>query len=317
MVIDYLSDVPRPTSGRSTLRSHAAWTDDVHYRVPVPPRDCPSRRLLAQSFRILHVSSFGQSYSLSVTYPQILKSVTDGYVVRPDDIDFLGLDEDAVTSFCNHAAPLGMTHRQYSDFKTTLFAAIKNDGITKADVRLKGSSVEFFSGHHKMMPFAGRRIDRNVIAEEFIKGRKRIPTEDELNAIEAKLKKHWPFELHRPRRRPFDAFFKLGIAEEKSDYDVNISSDEIMIRVVAFVKKRKLVPTKALIYTKPYGFINKLFFAETFPQIEAWRRAQHKALGRPVTVAAFPGCGPPNVGKKIGPLSSHFRDNDWSVKQDD
>jgi hypothetical protein len=248
-----------------------------------------------------------------VSYPKILQSVSDGYVVRPDDITFLGLNPVAVTSFCGRKSPLGMTQTQYSGFKTTLLDAIKREGIRKVDGRLKGSSVEFFSGHHKAMPFRDRRLDRYAIVEEFRKGRGRPPTQLELKTIEDELLKQWPPESHRPRRRPFDAFFKLGINREPSDYDVNLSSDEIMSRVVDIIKGLGLIPKKELIEQKPYGFIRKDIFSLACPEIEGWRRAQTTALGRPVTVAAFPGSGPPDVSKKIGPLSSHFRTTDWRV----
>lgn len=233
--------------------------------------------------------------------------------MRPADITFLGLTGGAVTAYSTKTLPLGMTAAQYSDFTTTLHAAIKRDGITTYIASLKGSSVEFFSGHHKKMPFEGVKVDRSAIRAEFRKGHNRSPTPLELETIVEKLVLQWPVDSQRPRRRPFDAFFKLGISTEPSDYDVSLSSDEVMSKVVNLLKAFRLRPTKALIETAPYGFINKKVFNQLFPEIEAWRRDQTTALGRPVTVAAFPACGPPNASKKIGPLSSHRRPTDWGV----
>lgn len=241
------------------------------------------------------------------------ESITDGYgyVLRGEDIDFLGLTDDAIASFQARHTPLGMSAEAFADFLTTLRDALATEGITDADIRLKGSSAEFFSGHHKFMPFddAGG-VDRGQVLAAFRRARKRTPKPYVLTQIMERVSAQWPEDASRPKRRPFDVMHRVGIDEEPSDYDVQISSEQILQKARQLIVDLKLEPTDLLVMNDVYKFISKDIFHDACPVLEDWRVRQSKDLGRPVTIAAFPGAGPTRVD---GPLSSHFRTSDWVI----
>jgi hypothetical protein len=211
-----------------------------------------------------------------------------------------------------------MSEDQYLAFKSTLRDAIKSDGIDPADIRLKGSSAHFFSGHHKKMPFGYYSIEREVVFKEFWKEKGHRPTGAELDQIVAKFEAQWPNTLvQRPRRRPFDVMYCVGVSDNKSDYDVQISSHEVWRRACEMISESGVPPTAALVEHETYAFIDKQLFHDACPAIDAWRLLQSKTLGREVTVAAFPAQGPNDHSDTIGELSSHFRDSDWIVNVDE
>lgn len=230
----------------------------------------------------------------------------NGYTPLAYDLKFLGVSKVPGLKDCfSQQCPLGMTPKQFDDFQTSLRAALLHDGLTDCDVRLKGSSSVFYSGWHKLMPY-----DPEIISKVFQKSYGRPPSTAELSSIETQINKGWPGL--RPIRRPFDALNRIGIipsitVNNLSDYDVQVSSDEIATRVVA----RHSVVGGNL--TSPNGghYWSDLVEFECKHLAKHWAKTQAKNLGRNVTIAAFPSTGPPNVTAKSGHLSSHFRSTDW------
>ena len=245
----------------------------------------------------------------------IVSEIVDGYgyTVRAEDIVFLGLEPEQVAAFIRRKAPLGMTADQYREFTSTLRDAIESDGIDPADIRLQGSSAHFFSGHHKEMPFGYYGVDRGAVLREFWK-EKREPTAAQIDEVVALLETHWPDSLiKRPKRRPFDVMHRIGISEQKSDYDVQISSHEVWRRACVWLSELGVAPAAALVEHETYAFIRKELFHNVCRAIDAWSVLWSNRLGREVTIAAFPAEGPKDHSDTIGELSSHFRDRDWIV----
>lgn len=226
-----------------------------------------------------------------------------GYRARTTDLVVLGISRESFDAWANRVCPLG-THPDLFDlFTTTLDRALKRDGLSDADVRLQGSSANFFSGHHKYMPYA-----RAEVVEAFRTARGRRPYPVELNLILGRLYEFWPEERTRPRRRPFDSLFKLGIEREPSDFDVQLSSDQLHQRVCGMLAELGVEVEDAMVTLPAYSFIRKDIVVEAAPRVTEWALRMSDVMGRGVTVAAFPSCGPPDSGR---PASSHFRDSDW------
>ncbi|MER6357446.1 PrsW family glutamic-type intramembrane protease [Streptomyces sp. NPDC001634] len=77
-----------------------------------------------------------------------------GYEIRTEDLEFLGLTEEQVEAWQRFGAPLGMTPKQFKEFTADLREALAADGLDpeNVDIRLQGSSAQFFSGSHKDFP---------------------------------------------------------------------------------------------------------------------------------------------------------------------
>lgn len=242
----------------------------------------------------------------------------NGYIPVPDYLTFHGkLSQQDLDDCYSQQRPLGMTDPQFFHFKDSLVAALLRDGITftpeKCDVRLKGSSAGFYSGWHKLMPY-----HREVLRDVFLDSYKRAASEAELDSIEAEVKRAWPNKYFRPVRKPFDALSLIGINPTPiynlSDYDVQVSSDEIGGRVAAYASVLGIPPV-----AKPdMGFYDTEIVAIVCPELDDWTLDQTTKLGRNVSVRVFKRTGPDDKTATIGHLSSHFRDpwgpgRDWRI----
>lgn len=213
-----------------------------------------------------------------------------GYRIQPKDCEFLGITPQNVEDWASRAAPLGMTPEDFREFTGSLYDALSREGFspTDLDVRLQGSSARFFSGEHKWLPTESElasKPDAKAIAESWF-------GDDE----------------GRPLRRPFDSMFRLGLDDEPSDYDLQISSDFM----VEACRERWQADGSPKDFVHPkYGFINKRIFEKMFPALWDWAEEWTQRTGRPVVPALFPSAGPPNTDSTG--VSSHFRDSDWHI----
>jgi hypothetical protein len=232
-----------------------------------------------------------------------------GYRIRRGDLAFLGLGDAEVRGCLSRAHPLGMTGSLYRAFSTGLWEALDADGVHDADVRLKGSSVNFYSGPHKRMPYHLRDIYAEFRAKY---GRK--PRLEEIEWILNELDEQWPGDP-RPLRRPFNALYRLKIHRSPSDYDLQICSDEMHRRAVTEVLALGLTPEDARVIDPVYSFLDKKLMLTVSPAVEQWRLTASQFFRYDVTVAAFPACGPPNLSDDpdLASLSNHLRDTDWTV----
>ncbi|SFS17131.1 hypothetical protein SAMN04487846_3459 [Microbacterium sp. cf046] len=231
-----------------------------------------------------------------------------GYAITLNDLEFLGLTVDQANAMKSRTLPLGMSAGVYQEFVESLRGALHDEGATDADVRIQGSSVKFFSGHHKSMPW-----DRDEIEDEYLKanGAKSPLSAYSLNSIVEGLTKHWPDRAHRPEARPFDALYRVGVHNEASDYDVQISSFILVEKVRAQIRRRGVEPTDLRVNKPTYNFVKKEYSSQ-LAYLAQWAANACELAGRPVTVAVFDGGGPPDVRDEFGELSSHFRnDDDW------
>ncbi len=207
----------------------------------------------------------------------------------------------------DHKVPLGMTAQEFDQFCGTLGWAARLDEIEDLDVRLQGSAARFFAGRHKQMAYVSEEIVTDFLAEW-----ERYPELVELQQIKVRMASVWADSGARPLRRPFDAYYKLGISNVPSDYDVQISSDSLAARARARIEPLGL-PEVFDIRHPSYRFIEKSLIYKVAPHLEIWRAVQTDLLHRRVTIAAFAGTGPERVEDSTW-MSNHHQPGDWVLR---
>jgi hypothetical protein len=232
----------------------------------------------------------------------------NGYEPTPQHLTFLGLTEEDLSDCESRTCPLGMNLKQFDIFFNSLNEALERDRISECDIRLQGSSAHFYSGYHKTMPW-----DRDAIYQWFRTQRERLPEQDELDEIESRINSVWPTGQLRPLRRPFDSMFRIGVDRYPSDYDIQISSDEIAERAQEHIGSLNISVSDFTMLSGDYDFIHKEIIDVICPTLTRWALLQTDRLLRKVTVAVFSSAGPPNKEKdpNVGKKSSHFRPTDW------
>jgi uncharacterized protein YukE len=213
---------------------------------------------------------------------------TSGYRIQERDLAFLGLTPEDLGAWARREAPLGMSPETYREWRTSLLDALRRDGIAPdlADVRLRGSAADFFSGVHK-----------------------RLPTADELagNPEAATRLRGWlGDDPNRPTGRPFDSMHRLGL-DDPSDYDINVSSGEMFERARLLWDEKRFGGE----LVKDHGYLNKDLVRSAFPNLDMWAREWEARTGRVMSYALFDANGPADVshlGHQV-----HFRDSDWMV----
>jgi hypothetical protein len=230
-----------------------------------------------------------------------------GYRIRLRDLSFLGISPAAIELWRARTAPLGMSIAQFDELKTSLVDALHRDDIRSADIRLKGSSTTFFSGRHKQMPAT---IDG--VGDLFIQLRGRLPTSVEVEEILGRFDLLWP-DGKRPSQRPFDSMWRLGIDRDPSDYDLQVSSDEIYLRARDTFTSRGMTPAAIRVRSPKYDFMMKYLVAEVCPYLHFWSLHRSDVLQRQVTIAVFDAAGPPDRSSDDDGISSHFRSDDWII----
>lgn len=229
-----------------------------------------------------------------------------GYLLTADDLAFLNLSMDDVERLCAKTAPLGMSEAEYLPFVEDLKWSLSRYGVTDFDIRLQGSSATGFSGSHKLMPFS-----RTEVARTMAESQGRTPPTVALERVLAKLRNQWPSQS-RPRRRPFDSMRVLGVELSPSDYDVQISSDQMIEQLREELRRLKVDPAEMRIKNDKYAFVEKHYAERCFAQVRDWSLDYSELMGRPVNWALFSSTGP-DLYADDPSLSSHFRPTDWII----
>ena len=237
-----------------------------------------------------------------VISPEIVDD--SGYRIRQRDLDFLSIAQEQVTDWAKRRVPLGMTLDSYRRFVEDLFTVLRGQGLTDADVRLQGSSARFFS--YKQFPHLSTEW-----RWEFKRSWRRDPSNVELDEI-ARRHQRWFFDGDRPAQRPFDSMFRLSIHRDRSDIDVQLSSDRLAQRTEqAWAELQGSEYGIGSLTSKRYGFLNKTAVEFACRDLVEWAERYTDLLDRVVTLACFPRKGPE---RRSGRISSHFREGDWLVQ---
>ncbi|MFF3429899.1 hypothetical protein [Streptomyces sp. NPDC002602] len=228
-----------------------------------------------------------------------------GYEIRDEDLEYLGLDEQQVEAWQRFEAPLGMAPEQFKEFKSSLNDALAADGIDpeRVDIRLQGSSAQFFSGSHKDFPTERDLADQPEAQTRLADWMGDRP------------------ESERPARIPFDAKHLLkvedaeGVAEPPSDYDVQISSDSMVDKATETWEAADPAERKPDVMHPKYGFVDKRVAERAFPALDEWTKHWEQETGREVAPALFSSEGPPDTSGVGTGISTHFRDTDWIINR--
>lgn len=233
-----------------------------------------------------------------------------GYQLSSSDLDFLGIANEAALECMANSVPLGMPIDQYSEFIRTLLYALRREGVDAADIRLQGSSANFFSGPHKQLPFSAQEF-AEIYTDEF----GRLPSQFELAGVWKRYAEQWPSKAARPLRRPWDSLFVLGSSPVKSDFDIQISSDATYEVVANDIRFSGIDPKDFPVDNSSYGFMRKELSDRAFLYLQAWAARWQEILDRPVNIALFQAVGPrePQADASDSEIaqSSHFRESDW------
>jgi len=229
-------------------------------------------------------------------------AITDGvFQIAPHDLTFLHLSRYSIAQWWMKAAPLGLSGA-LQPFVEALLEALDHDRVTDADVRVKGSSADFFSSLLKPMPTA--RAEWESIFEESYSGR---PTSAELASIDQRWME-WLSGRTPPSRRPFDSLFYLGVQRDPSDIDLQLSSSDATERAAASHK-----PEASVAFRHPkFDFVRDEFAQLALPWTFRFAELESTRLDRPINVKLFDGTGPPDKSAS-SPVSAHFQATDWKL----
>jgi hypothetical protein len=226
-------------------------------------------------------------------FPDWWPADDSGYHIQRRDLDYLGLTADNLRDFIHRDAPLGMTPGQYRQYRAELLGALRLDGIEphQIDLRLKGSSAEFFSGLHKELPGS---------THSAVTGDPRATAE---------MRAWFGDDPHHPLRRPFDSMHRLGLESVPSDYDMNLSSTT-MVDIA-----RRHWPADRYVgdFMGGHGYVDKDILKKAFPELMKWKERWEEILEREVSLGLFESSGPFDGTRWGPPISVHFRDTDWII----
>ena len=244
-----------------------------------------------------------------------------GHMVRDHEIEFINhdqpatpFDQPAIGRWARGEMPLGMPPHRWQEWNTSLREALIADGVdpVAVDVRMKGSAAEFFSGVRKSMPTV------ETLAADLATGR--ISREVHDSAL-ATIRDWQTRGGEVPVARPFDTMYRLGLDPERSDFDLNFSSDSMF--------RRGLQRWDDALFTKPdgerqvpvnpgnHGYLNKAVVRAEFPHLREWADYWTRELGREMSYAVFLSRGPDITTLRPGHagISVHFRDTDMIIKR--
>ncbi|HKS98384.1 MAG TPA: hypothetical protein VJT31_02550, partial [Rugosimonospora sp.] len=210
------------------------------------------------------------------------------YVIQQRDLEFIGVTREQVELWMAREAPLGMTPELYREWRISLLEALRRDGVPldTVDIRLRGSTADFFSGVHKKLPTETELADNPESA--------------------AGLRRWLGDDPNRPTSRPFDSMHLLGL-DEPSDYDINISSGAMFERAKAHWDPAEFKGP----LSKDHGYLNKELVKQEFPHLLSWSEEWFARTGRDMSYAIFGGDGPTDMSH-LG-FYVHFRESDWIV----
>jgi hypothetical protein len=219
-----------------------------------------------------------------------------GYPVQPRDAAFVGVTRDNLRAMADHASPLGFpAHEDWHRCMAELRTALERDGLLDADIRLKGTAASFFS-HNPNKHFPRSGADCRAQADA-----------NGLDGAEAEAlwnRSPCADATTLPTRAFWDSRHMLGIDSERSDYDVQLSSETLVETLRAQYpdgnhRGRPVISTHG-------GHYTHVVLLRTFPALAAWSERWQATLGRQVNLAGFPAGGPSNE-------ISRFKDEDWVI----
>jgi hypothetical protein len=221
---------------------------------------------------------------------------SNGWAPQERDLEFLGQDPEQLQWLAERSAPMGMTPEEYQEFRGSMLDAARQDGIDpdSLDVRAQGSAANYYASDKKL--FDVDQINQDPDAA-------------------SRLREWFGDSTDYPAHHMFDSRYKLGLDSDPSDYDINISSTDMVDRARAIWDAQAAAgnPYDGS-FLQGHEYVNKDVAADAFPALDQWKETWSSRLNRDVSWAVFHSGGPPNELLSDGSgLSVHFRDSDWII----
>ncbi len=223
-----------------------------------------------------------------------MKPVVDlgGYQAQRREFRVARVNATSIRMMQERKAPLGFVSRRWERCLRELEDALTTSGLDDADVRIRGSATEFFSGVHKPFP----KTEGDLLGQA---------TERSLSDDD--LRQHWQrFGYNRigplPNFHYFDSRLRLGLIDTPSDYDFQVSSDRLAVAMDAYGRQYNLDD----LISSHGGHFKHMYVVSVFPALGEWAEKWTGDSRREVNIASFSGGGP--VG------ASRFRAEDWIIR---
>jgi hypothetical protein len=171
------------------------------------------------------------------SYPQITDPT--GYTFTKRDYQFVGLSPDQVNDMLAQKVPLGMTAAQWSQATSELSQALIDSGIPDADIRLKGSSMRFFSYDTKTKGFPQTVDELKTRAKAY------NAASPDAAAIADQAAQTYQSAGYGTSPQPVHSFFnalaKLHCGDP-SDYDIQVVSQTLADKFEDYIRKNPTEP---------------------------------------------------------------------------
>jgi hypothetical protein len=195
--------------------------------------------------------------------------------------------EEKVQLMLDHRCPLGFDQATWESFLRDLLHALATAGLDDADVRLQGSAARFFSSHFKPFP-------QNVTAL--------LAQATSRSASQQTLLTRWrQFGYDQPGPLPnahfFDSRLRLGLSPTPSDFDLQLSSRKLALRLEQRLQDDVPDPVardaeRQRRISEDGGHFKFSYVRSEFIELGLWWAGWKKRLGRSVSVACFSERGP-------------------------
>lgn len=230
-------------------------------------------------------------------YPE----VTDrsDYAFTDREYAFAGISPQQAWDMHERRAPLGTQPERWATCVGELHEALAAEGITDADVRLKGSAARFCSENpKKWFPQTADELPAKV-TDHYRNASQEERTQRANNAVATYREAGFAEDGGKPAAPFFDSMYKLDATNELSGYDFQIASDGLADR---FGQLEKADP-KTGWRSEHGGHYKHRQLERVAPALHDWAGRWESILGRDVTIATFDHRGP----------STGLHDSDWKV----
>ncbi|MDN3355110.1 hypothetical protein [Actinomadura sp. DC4] len=230
-------------------------------------------------------------------YPE----VTDrsDYAFTDREYAFAGISPQQAWDMHERRTPLGTQPEQWAMCTGELHEALATEGITDADVRLKGSAARFCSENpKKSFPQTEDEL-RAKVTDHYRNAPPEERTRRTDNAVATYREAGFAEDGGKPAAPFFDSMYELDATNEPSDYDFQVASDGLADRFQQFEK----ADPKTGWRSEHGGHYKHRHLERVAPALHDWAGRWEGILGRDVTIATFDHRGP----------ATGLHDSDWKV----
>jgi hypothetical protein len=217
-----------------------------------------------------------------------------GYAARSREFKVAELTIPELELMQDASVPLGMTAIQWRAFRDELWDALSQHGLHDADARIRGSTTRFFCGVHKPFPKSSAALLSQATPLESLS-----PGDLLDRWVRFGYQDQRPVEI--PNNHYFDGRMCLGLVRHRSDYDVQICSDNLAIILREYQCKH---PSEQVVSSHG-GHFKHVFLAKLFEQLDHWSMRWAVRLDRDVNMAGFATGGP----------ADGLGDDRWVIRQ--